>query len=65
MILFRFTHQRCRYKSGHRLEVAHGDGVGMEQKVDAQEEHAQQAAEAAANETPHHILLDSSAMAMS
>lgn len=37
----------------------------MQQKIDAQEEHAQQAAEATADEAPNHILLDASAMTMS
>lgn len=59
------TYQRCRHKRGHRLEVTHRDGVRMEQKVDAQKEYAQQTAKAATDETPYHILLDASAMAMS
>jgi len=52
------------HKGGHRFEVAHRYGVGMEQEVDAQEEHAQQATEAAADEAPDHVLLDPSSMAM-
>jgi len=52
------------HKGGHRFEVAHRDGVRMEQEVDAQEEHAQQAAESTADEAPDHVLLDPRAMAM-